>query len=260
MTKNEFLTVDEVAELLRIHRNTVYRWCRQGQLEALRFGKSWRIPQTALQKIGPSKQVVEQSKPLEKIWPPGPVVQDWCAGGDHVMGVVESREDVYNLETAFLREGLPLNVRLFKGCWWQQPDDVRTALASRGLDVEDLESRGKLVIANLQEVCERGGPEAAASVWVDATLRARRDGFERLWGCGSPYLAESPEVHERLRTFETLLSHRLNSLPVIGLCTYNLDTRVPDFLAKLIHLMRNHWGMLTYTAPDNLAFARLKAE
>ena len=260
MAKEEFLTVDEVADLLRIHRNTVYRWCREGQLKALRFGKGWRVPRTALENMGPSREAVEQSKPLEKIWPPGPLVQDWCVGGDHVMGIVESQEDVYHLEAAYLREGLPLNVRLFKGCWWQQPDDVRMELASRGLDVEDLESRRKLVIANLQDVCERGGPEAAVSVWVNETLQARHDGFERLWGCGSPYLAESPEAHERLRAFETLLSHRLNGLPVIGLCTYYLDTHIPNFLSKLIHLMRNHWGILTYTDPDNLAFARLKAE
>lgn len=261
MPKEEYLTVEEVAELLRIHRNTVYRWCRTGTLKALRFGKGWRIPRSALDEhIALSQPNPERGHALEEIWPPGPIVQNWCVGGDHVMALVDSREDVIDLEAGFLKEGRPLNVRLFKACWWQHPDDVRDQLTERGLEVEDLEAQGRLRFANLQEICDRDGPEAAAAVWVEQTLAARRDGYERLWGCGSPYLAESAEMHERLRTFEALLSHRLNGLPVIGLCTYFMDTRVSDFFAKMTHLIRHHWGLLSHPTPDNIAFARLKAE
>src|SRR3990172_3557738 len=257
---NEYLTVEEVAGLLRIHPNTVCRWCRQGRLQALRFGKGWRIPRTTLAKAGLSIGVAAPAKSLADNWPPAPLFRDWCSGGDHVLAIAESGQAVYDLEAAFLREGLPLNVRLLKCCWWQRPDDARLELAARGLDVEQLEATGRMVVADLQAVCDKDGPEGAASVWVNETLRARRDGFERLWGCGSPYLAESSDTHERLRTFEMLLSHRLSGLPVIGLCSYILDTGVPDFLPKLAHLIRNHWGLLTYASPDNIAFARLRSE
>jgi excisionase family DNA binding protein len=256
----QYLTVDEVAELLRIHRNTVYRWCREGQLEARRFGKGWRIPRSAVEKLASSEHAGGLPKQLADSWPPGLVTQDWCSAGDHVLAIAESREAVYRLEADFLAEGLGLNVRLFKGCWWQHPDDVRQELGERGLDVARLEAKGRLVVADLQKACDREGPEGAASIWVDETLRARQDGYERLWGCGSPYLAESSEVHERFRRFEALLSYRLNGLPVIGLCSYVLDLHVPDVLAKLTQIIRNHWGLLTYAAPDNIAFARLKAE
>lgn len=257
--EQEYLTVEEVAALLRIHSNTVYRWCREGRLKALRFGKGWRIPRAALENVG-AEFAANQTKSLEESWPPGPLVQAMCPAGDHVLAIADSRQAVYDLEANFFRTGLSLNVKLFKGCWWQHPDDARRELAERGLEVEQLEAKGRLVIANLQAICDKNGPEEAAAVWVDKTLQARKQGYERLWGSGSPYLAESPEMHERLRTFEMLLSHRLNGLPVIGLCSYFLDTGVSDYLSKLSHFIRNHWGLLTYASPDNIAFARLHAE
>lgn len=45
----EYLTVEEVADLLRVHWQTVLEYIRSGQLEAGKVGKSYRItPQTAL--------------------------------------------------------------------------------------------------------------------------------------------------------------------------------------------------------------------
>ncbi len=45
----EFLTVDEVADLLRVHWQTVLEYIRSGQLEAGKVGKSYRVtPQAAL--------------------------------------------------------------------------------------------------------------------------------------------------------------------------------------------------------------------
>jgi excisionase family DNA binding protein len=34
-----FLTVDEVAEILRLNRRTVENWIKSGKLSALRFGR-----------------------------------------------------------------------------------------------------------------------------------------------------------------------------------------------------------------------------
>jgi excisionase family DNA binding protein len=43
-----YLTVEEVAELVRVSRMTVYRWVRSGDLPAVRVGRSFRIPQDSL--------------------------------------------------------------------------------------------------------------------------------------------------------------------------------------------------------------------
>lgn len=43
-----FLTVAEVADLMRVSSMTVYRLVRSGELPAVRFGRSYRIPETAV--------------------------------------------------------------------------------------------------------------------------------------------------------------------------------------------------------------------
>lgn len=41
--QNELWTVKEVATYLRMGRVTVWRWCQQGVIPAVRMGRSWRI-------------------------------------------------------------------------------------------------------------------------------------------------------------------------------------------------------------------------
>lgn len=43
-----FLTVAEVADLMRVSTMTVYRLVRSGDLPAVRFGRSYRIPESAV--------------------------------------------------------------------------------------------------------------------------------------------------------------------------------------------------------------------
>lgn len=43
MWQNELLTLQEVAVYLRVNRVTVWRWCKQGTIPAVRIGRSWRV-------------------------------------------------------------------------------------------------------------------------------------------------------------------------------------------------------------------------
>ena len=43
-----FLTVAEVADLMRVSRMTVYRLVHSGELPAIRFGRSFRVPESAV--------------------------------------------------------------------------------------------------------------------------------------------------------------------------------------------------------------------
>ena len=43
-----FLTVAEVAEIMRVSKMTVYRLVHAGELPAVRFGRSYRVPETAV--------------------------------------------------------------------------------------------------------------------------------------------------------------------------------------------------------------------
>ncbi|MBX3196136.1 MAG: helix-turn-helix domain-containing protein [Schumannella sp.] len=46
-----FLTVAEVAELMRVSNMTVYRMVESGKLPAVRFGRSYRIPESAIEAV-----------------------------------------------------------------------------------------------------------------------------------------------------------------------------------------------------------------
>ncbi len=51
MENNNFLTVEQVAELLQVHWQTVLNYIKSGKLEALRLGKGYRISKEALEKF-----------------------------------------------------------------------------------------------------------------------------------------------------------------------------------------------------------------
>ncbi|MCC3275891.1 MULTISPECIES: helix-turn-helix domain-containing protein [unclassified Arthrobacter] len=46
-----FLTVSEVADVMRVSKMTVYRLVHSGELPAVRFGRSYRVPESAVQKV-----------------------------------------------------------------------------------------------------------------------------------------------------------------------------------------------------------------
>jgi excisionase family DNA binding protein len=48
LSEVRFLTVAEVAEMMRVSRMTVYRLVHAGELPAIRFGRSFRVPEAAV--------------------------------------------------------------------------------------------------------------------------------------------------------------------------------------------------------------------
>lgn len=49
LSEARFLTVAEVADTMRVSRMTVYRLVHSGELPAIRFGRSFRVPEAAVQ-------------------------------------------------------------------------------------------------------------------------------------------------------------------------------------------------------------------
>jgi excisionase family DNA binding protein len=49
LTDVRFLTVAEVADMMRVSKMTVYRLVHSGELPAIRFGRSFRVPESAVQ-------------------------------------------------------------------------------------------------------------------------------------------------------------------------------------------------------------------
>ena len=45
---SRFMTVSEVADLMRVSKMTVYRLIHSGEMPAIRVGKSFRVPEAAV--------------------------------------------------------------------------------------------------------------------------------------------------------------------------------------------------------------------
>jgi excisionase family DNA binding protein len=43
---DKYLTTDEIAEALRVHKVTVVRWIREGKLKAKKVGRRWLIKES----------------------------------------------------------------------------------------------------------------------------------------------------------------------------------------------------------------------
>lgn len=44
----EFYTPQEIADMLKVPRKTVYAWLQQGKLQGVKAGDLWRVPKEAL--------------------------------------------------------------------------------------------------------------------------------------------------------------------------------------------------------------------
>lgn len=51
------LTVSEVAKLMRVSEQTIRTWLRQNKIHAVRVGRPWRIPESAIM------EMIERRKP-----------------------------------------------------------------------------------------------------------------------------------------------------------------------------------------------------
>ncbi len=49
LSEVRFLTVAEVAEMMGVSKMTVYRLVHSGELPAIRFGRSFRVPESAVE-------------------------------------------------------------------------------------------------------------------------------------------------------------------------------------------------------------------
>lgn len=51
MTTHKFYTVQEVADILQVHWQSILTYIKNGKLDAVKLGKGYRISETALQKF-----------------------------------------------------------------------------------------------------------------------------------------------------------------------------------------------------------------
>ena len=62
-----FLTVAEVADVMRVSKMTVYRLVHSGEMPAVRFGRSYRVPETAVEQYLKGAVVDGHTETAERI-------------------------------------------------------------------------------------------------------------------------------------------------------------------------------------------------
>lgn len=57
-----FLTVSEVARVMRVSKMTVYRMIHSSELPAVQFGRSYRVPESAVEEVLKGAQPERRAK------------------------------------------------------------------------------------------------------------------------------------------------------------------------------------------------------
>lgn len=240
----EFLKIHEVAQILKMHTNTVYKMCREGSLPCVKIGKEWRIDRAKFAKFMESGIGQKSDDRLLGL------VSDVLKGG-HILGVFAELDDIAKFELEFFKAAPKDGRRFLKACWWQHPDDVRQYLSKGGLPVEEMEASGTFVIADLGKIFCSSGPISAAEVWMTAAKDALKQGLRGLIGSGSPHF-NCCGSHSALLEFEGALDKGLKGLPVAGVCSYFMDKDVPDGFSKIIDLVADHDRFFIKTKDRNI--------
>ena len=61
-TENNFLTVAEVSNILKLSVLTIYKYIKSGSLEAIEFGGHYRIPQPSLERFIENHKVLNHGE------------------------------------------------------------------------------------------------------------------------------------------------------------------------------------------------------
>jgi excisionase family DNA binding protein len=151
--RDELLEVPDIARYLKVSEVTVYRWCKEGRLPALKLGHNWRVRRSALEDF---LHRGERSATLFG------QLRSFYRVPDNVLAIAQTHEMLFKMDAALLGVGEARGGILAKFHGPQTEatiGELRAEIAKAGLDVERLEGEGRL-----RFVEEEGGGEVADHV------------------------------------------------------------------------------------------------
>ena len=237
---NRLLTTPEVAAYLQVDPNTVYRWCRDGRISAIKIGREWRIDQRDLAEFIRSNRNCgpTQATSLKDIF------RRQLSAPEHLLVMLTDPERVYDLELEFFKLALDLRMPIMKGCWWQQPDEVRRRYSEAGLPVDDLERQGKFALHNFWDAYHSGGAQGVLDLWV---MQAQEWKGQPFWASGSHLLDQWQDNWDSFFIYESQLHDVLCQLPGIVLCPCVTTPAVAEGTTHLLEISAHHHGILLMT-------------
>ncbi len=179
---SELLTIREVANLLRIKPDTLYRWARSGRLSATKVGKEWRIslsdvegfvgrslPRTVEYDAAQDGEIAEPAEDGDASSRPTSAgverrLRTFLRPRDHILALASKKGDLARIEQAFWRIAMNSGGTLLILHAPDQTKIVRKALKDLGVNTRVLRKEGRL---NLVEV--RGAKEARTALHLEAS-------------------------------------------------------------------------------------------
>ena len=139
LSESGLLGAEDVAGLLGVKESTVWRWCREGTLPALKVGKHWRVRREVLENF-----LRRGERPVTLVGQLGAFLRV----PDNVLVVAENRDVLHRLDAAFFRVGEAHDGLLVKfyGGEDKSEDELLARFEANGLDAERLRREGRLLM------------------------------------------------------------------------------------------------------------------
>jgi len=161
--------------------------------------------------------------------------------GEHLLSIYQTRSEQVTVAADFLAAGL----RNYEQCASIGDEalaqDIRAALAERGLDVHSAMVSGQLVFLVAREFYydqDQLKLDHIAGLVRDAIDDARRQGYQALRVVGENFgLFSHPDEIEVWAEYEARVNDELRGKPAIALCQYD-QMRVPGHL--LVNMIKTH--------------------
>jgi excisionase family DNA binding protein len=154
--EKDLLGVKDVAGLMGVGEDTVWRWCREGRLPCLKVGKHWRVRQEALEDF-----LRRSERPATLVGQ----LRSFLHMPDNVLAIAQNVDILHRLDAAFFRVGEAQGGWLVKFYGGEEKSEyeLRARLEKNGLEVGRLERERRFLMR----------PE-------EDPLGGRRDEFRRL--------------------------------------------------------------------------------
>jgi len=135
----DLLSVDDVGGYLGVGRVTVWRWCREGRLPALKVGKHWRIRREALEDF-----LREGERPSTLVGQLGSFLQV----PDNVLAVAQDENLLHRLDAAYFRVAEARGGLLVKFHSGEErsKEQLYADFEANGLEARRLEREGRLLM------------------------------------------------------------------------------------------------------------------
>ena len=160
------LSTEEVAEYLGVGQATVYRWCRDGGLPAVKIGRRWRVRRSALEEfLKRSELQVTLAGQL------GSFLRE----PDSVLAIVQNMDILHRIDAAFFRVGESRGGQLVKFYAGEDKpkEELLASFEENGLEASRLEREGRLLMRVEEDPLGAKNGDALARILEEEAEKGR---------------------------------------------------------------------------------------